>query len=110
MQEFFKVYELYKKTTTEDEMGGYTESWEKEKDIHGLFDMSGQSSGNDSRAQKPTEDATHIFLCEIDNDLTNEKRIVDGNDVYIITHVDNPLNIDHHMEVYVKHSGDMDGV
>jgi len=105
MQELFKTFELHSKSTVDDGMGGYTESWAKEKDISGVFDMMSPSSGA-SNAQKITEDATHVFLCEVDQDIKKGKRIIDGDDMFKIIYVDNPLNMDSHMEVYVKNDGD----
>ncbi|OEH86250.1 hypothetical protein BHU72_12000 [Desulfuribacillus stibiiarsenatis] len=84
-------------------IGGHTEQWNEHLNISGLIDaVSGDKSIS---AAKETERVTHILFCAV-NDIQSSDRIVDqlGN-IYRIKLVDNPMQMNSHMEILLEMVG-----
>lgn len=68
--------------------------------VKGYLDM---LSGNEAERASALSSSTHVFLTqEVDLTLTNKDRLKFGEQVYEVTFVDNPVNLGHHLEIYLK--------
>lgn len=90
-------------TTVSNGFGGYTESWATHiEDYPGIID---QLNGNEFvKADKTFPGSTHILIGEI-ADITENDRVIVGNKHYDIKNVDNPMNLDRHLEILLEYKG-----
>ncbi|WP_165006000.1 MULTISPECIES: head-tail adaptor protein [unclassified Enterococcus] len=90
-----------------DHIGGLSDSWEEYAVIDGYLDF---LSGDDGQLMQNAfvEESTHIVVTtEYTAGITNAMKLIDEeNRWYEITLADDPLNLHHHNELYLKFSGD----
>lgn len=76
------------------------------KNITGWLDMVSGDSGRLNFYAK-VEESTHVFLCDyftIDFTAENARLVIDGK-VYDIRYIDNPMQSNQHLEIYLKYMG-----
>ncbi|HEL2058771.1 TPA: phage head closure protein [Streptococcus suis] len=72
---------------------------ESEK-LEGFLDM---LTGNEADRATALTSSTHIFLTkQVDVQITTKDRIRSKGIDYEVSFVDNPVNLDHHLEIYLK--------
>ena len=85
----------------ENELGQEIFEYKKVAEFIGYMDMLDGNESTDKLAY--LADSTHIILTK---DMTANAEIEDKIEVsgksYEVTYVDNPVNIGHHLEIYVK--------
>lgn len=82
--------------------GGFTETWENHIEYDGVLD---QLSGNEYvKADKTFPGSTHILIGPI-ADITESDRVLIGNKQYDVKNVDNPMNLDYHLEILLEYKG-----
>ena len=85
----------------ENELGQEIFEYNKVAEFTGYMDMLDGNESTDKLAY--LADSTHIILTK---DMTANAEIEDKIEVngksYEVTYVDNPVNIGHHLEIYVK--------
>ncbi len=85
----------------ENELGQEIFEYKKVAEFIGYMDMLDGNESTDKLAY--LADSTHIILTK---DMTFSAEIEDKIEVngktYEVTYVDNPVNIGHHLEIYVK--------
>ncbi len=95
-------------SSMENEIGEFEKSWETVQTLIGFLDLrSGDSKYSTYDAK--IEESTHLFICDyaiLDESITAEssRMIIDGK-VYDIVLIDNPMNLNHHYEIYLKFTG-----
>ena len=94
------------KINTPDNVGGVVETWSNHMMIHGYIDLITGSDQNPIQ-NAFTEQSTHILVVPIFNTgITDKMRIVDAmGRYYNITYVDNPVGLNHHLELYLTFGG-----
>lgn len=108
------------KTTQKNVLHEAVPTWESVYWLKGWLDlMSNNTGASDSTYNAKIQDSTHIFLSDyqklsaiIDEsdkpaiDLTsdNARFLIDGN-VYQIKHIDDPMGMHKHFEIYLKYVG-----
>lgn len=99
-----------RKVQVDDGIGGFIESWSDHKSFDGYIDLL-QGSDLNNAQNAFTEESTHVLIIPIyQTGITDDMRIVDGSKRwYEITYVDDPVNIQHHNELYLKFGGVLDG-
>ncbi len=91
-----QIITIKRKTLTDDGGGAKAENWATLKTIKGLIV---QNSGNERRVnEKKTETSSHTLICT-KTDIKAVDRIEYNGSVYEVLPVDNPLEMNHHMEV-----------
>lgn len=88
----------------DDGIGGITETWQDVKMVKGYVDLITGTDANFSVQKAITEDSTHVvILPSYEAGLDANMRIVDEQKrAYVITHVDDVMNIHHHLEIYCR--------
>ena len=105
MQELYKDgFEVQSYTETEDGLGGWTETWTTDTTISGVLDL--RRGDTTEVANKQTVNSTHILLTDI-HAINEKQRIVYDGKAYYVDYVDNPVNIDSHLEIYLRYEGDI---
>lgn len=95
------------KSQTENEIGEKVTTWIDYKTIKGFLDFMSESTGRTNYNSKIVE-STHVFVCDyvsIDKEET-ELIAFHNNKQYEITYIDNPMNLNYHLEIFLKYIGD----
>lgn len=100
--------EIQIKTTTKNEIGESVPTWKTVNTIKGFLDLSSGDSLYTTNNAK-IQESTHFFICdyvELDNRVKaeNSRMIVDGY-IYDVKVIDNPMNLNKHLEIYLKFIG-----
>lgn len=97
---------LKKSNATKNSIGENIVTWEELKTLIGWLDL---SSGDSKRITFNTkiQESTHIFICDyvdIDRNTENKKMVI-NNQEYDILLIDNPMELNQHLEIYLKYVG-----
>ena len=105
MQELYKDgFAVQSYTEVGDGLGGYEETWTTDITISGVLDL--RRGDSTEVANKRTVNSTHILLTDI-HPINEKQRIVYDGKVYYVDFVDNPVNVDSHLEIYLRYEGDV---
>ena len=90
---------------TKNALGERVHDWADVMTLKGFLDL----SNGDSKYTYDTklQDSTHIFICDytpIDRNAADKRLTVNGA-VYEIKLIDNPLELNEHLEIYLKFLG-----
>ena len=97
--------ELQTKTVIVNAIGEQEESWSTVKTLRGYLDLiSGDSKYETYNAK--IQESTHIFICDYTplGVSVNARLIVDGKNYDVIL-IDNPMNLNRQLEIYLKMVG-----
>lgn len=105
-----KTLELQVKTVTKNEIGEQINTWETVNTLIGFLDLSGGDSRYTNYNAK-IQESTHFFVC--DYQILDEKVKVENSrffepetsNYYDITLIDNPMNLNYHLEFYLRYVG-----
>lgn len=88
----------------DDGMGGKDYEWVPHINIEGTLD---QLSGDEVLAsEKVGELSSHIFIIFEMVDIVRGDRFIINDEIYNVTDVDNPNNLDKQLEIKLKYTGD----
>lgn len=100
MDQIFEILK-YDKTTVKNDLGQYIASYTPNGNFKGWLDMLGGDETIDQKAI--IVNSTHVIVTP---DIAVKLSIADHIDyngrIYEVTFVDNPVNINHHLEIYLK--------
>lgn len=94
--------------TAKNEIGESAPAWETMHEIEGFLDL---SSGDSKRTvyNAKVQESTHIFMCDyfvISEQLKSENsRMIIAGLQYDVMLIDNPMNLNEHLEIYLKYTG-----
>lgn len=96
----------YESVTT-SAIGEDVTEWVELQTIRGFLDLLNQ--GKDfATYNRAMEDSTHVFICDyvsISKKATELKATINGVD-YDVTYIDNPMELNKHLEIFLKRVGD----
>ncbi len=100
MDQVFDILK-YDKTTEKNDLGQYIASYIPNGNFRGWLDM---LSGDETIDQKAIiANSTHVIVTpDIAVKLSIADHIDYNGQIYEVTFVDNPVNINHHLEIYLK--------
>lgn len=99
-------------TTTKNAIGEAVKTWTDAAVLSGWL---GMQSGEKNRASfnAKVEQSSHVFVTEFDSSVYSladcDTRMVCKGFVYDVTYIDNPDEMDKHLEIYLKRVGAWDG-
>jgi SPP1 family predicted phage head-tail adaptor len=98
--------------SVKNEIGESIPKWETVHTLKGFIDL---SSGDARRTtyHAKIQESTHMFICdyvEIDSSITaeNSRMIINGR-IYDVTYIDNPMELNKHLEIYLTFTGGQNG-
>lgn len=96
------------KNVIENEIGEHEKRWVDAQQIEGFLDlMSGDSNFQSYDAK--IQESTHIFVMDFivlnPTIRPNTARLLIGQDVYDILLIDNPMNLNRQLEIYLRFTG-----
>ena len=89
-----------------DGMGGTTEDWTEYDTVLGYLDLITGSNQQHQAQNAIVEESTHVLITDYRDDIHDRMRVVSAGRVYKITYVDDPVGVNHHLEIYLKFEGD----
>lgn len=95
------------KKTEKNEIGESVESYEDYQTLKGFIDfMSGSADTVNYNAK--LEETTHVFICDyVPISLQeSECRMMIKSKPYEVTFIDNPMELNQHLEIFLKYVGD----
>jgi len=95
------------KTTSVNEINEKVSTWSNHKSLYGWLDYANGDSGHLNFSNK-VEESTHIFICDYQDisDVTyDNSRMKIKNKIYEIKLIDNPMELDRQLEIYLKYVG-----
>lgn len=91
----------------DDGIGGVEYGWEDVDEISGVLD---QLSGDEILASdKLGELSSHIFIIFEMVDVKRGDRFIINDEIYNVTNVDNPNNLNRQLEIKLKYTGERYG-
>ena len=109
--------QLQVQSHTTNEIGSRVPVWHDVMNLKGFLDMSGETT-NRTTFNAKIQESTHVFICdympipdtvEIEGSLievtTENVRIVAQGKPYEVTMIDNPMNLNKHLEIFLKFTG-----
>ena len=100
------------KTASKNKIGEAVKSWKDAFSINGWL---GLQSGEQKRStfNAKIEESTHVFVCDYHSGIYalagQDTRMIIKGFVYDVTFIDNPDEMDEHLEIYLKRVGAWDG-
>ena len=99
---------LQTKTTSKNAFGEKIEEWIDVQLLNGFLDFAGGDGSYKSNFKGSIEETTHVFICDYDK-LTCEAsptlcRMVIDNKVYDVLMIDNPMQLNQHLEIMLKYN------
>lgn len=97
---------LQTKTTTKNAFGEKITAWEDVKTFNGFLDYTGGDSSHKTSFKGDIEETTHIFICDfVALDVTPTKcRLLSDHKIYDVLMIDNPMGLNKHLEIFLKHN------
>lgn len=104
---------LQLRSTEKNEIGEATAIWSDVVTLYGWLDLSGGDSKHTTFNAK-IQESTHIFICDYTDltvyGLTAENcRMVVKDLIYEVLLMDNPMELNQHLEIYLKFVGGQSG-
>ena len=94
---------------TSNGFGGKTQTWSEHLTFDGVIDF--MSGDEQKQAEQINVVANHILLVFEIIDIKENDRVYHGDKRYDVKFVDNPMNMNHHLEILLEYKGvDQDGV
>lgn len=95
------------KDSQKSEIGTFENAWKDQAMLRGWLDLStGDSKYTNFNAK--VQESTHIFLCDYQKlphvTSENSKMVIQGL-VYDVLLIDNPMNMNEHLEIYLRFVG-----
>ena len=99
---------LERLTASQNAIGEPIKAWETAQTLHGFLDLLSETKTNQALSAF-VSDSTHIFVCDyvqLPTGLTgdNSRFVCDGK-TYQVEYIDNPMNLNYQLEIYLKLSG-----
>lgn len=99
-------------TVKKNAMGEGEKTWEDAVNQLGYLDLqSGDSKYSNFNAK--IEESTHIFICDFNSALyalsSSDARVIFKDMVYDVLLIDNPMEMNEHLEIYLRKVGAWNG-
>lgn len=94
--------------TQTNAIGEQVKTWKDAVTLKGFLDLSGGNAHYQTFNAK-IQESTHFFICDyvpLPDTVTSENsRMIIKNKIYQITLIDNPMELNKHLEIYLKYTG-----
>ena len=97
---------LQVKTSSKNAFGEKVETWNDVQLLKGFLDFTGGDGSYKSNFKGSVEETTHLFICdyvELDVKPTQCRMVID-NKIYDVLMIDNPMNLNQHLEIMLKYN------
>lgn len=87
---------------TKNALGESVISYVSKKKLKGWLDYSNGQTKYET-FQTPAEETTHVFICDFQK--LDADRLIIGGKSYDVLHIDNPMELNQHLEIFLKYIG-----
>ena len=96
------------KTSSKNEYGALTDTWQDVTTVKGFLDFIGGDGSYKSNFKGKLEETTHIFICDY-NEVAlrvtpTTSRLIIDNKIYDVLIIDDPMGLHKHIEIMLKYS------
>ena len=96
------------KTSSKNEYGALTDTWQDVTTVKGFLDFTGGDGSYKSNFKGKLEETTHIFICDYNEAVaktqpTTSQLLIDGQ-IYDVLMIDDPMSLHKHLEIMLKYS------
>ena len=96
------------KTSSKNEYGALTDTWQDITTVKGFLDFTGGDGSYKSNFKGKLEETTHIFICDYNEAVaktqpTTSRLLIDGQ-IYDVLMIDDPMGLHKHLEFMLKYS------
>lgn len=99
---------LQTKTSSKNSFGEKVETWNNVQLLKGFIDFTGGDGSYKSNFKGAVEETTHIFICDYDKVASEatptQSRLIISGKVYDVLMIDNPMNLNKHLEIMLKYN------
>ena len=96
------------RTSQTNAIGEQVKKWTDAITLKGFLDLSGGNAQYQTFNAK-IQESTHFFICDYvplpDSITAENSRMIIRNKIYQITLIDNPMELNKHLEIYLKYTG-----
>ena len=102
-----KIAIIQTKTTSKNAFGEVTNTWTDVVTIKGFLDYTGGDGSYKSNFKGAIEETTHLFICDyVALEVTPTScRLMCDDKVYDVLMIDNPMDLNKHLEFFLKYNG-----
>ena len=93
-------------TSSKNAFGEIVRDWNNVSEITGFLDFIGGDGGYKSNYNGAIKETTNVFICDytpLDIEPTRSRMIIEGK-IYDILMIDNPMNLNQHLEFMLKYN------
>lgn len=101
-----KILDLQVKIVTKNSLGEQIESWEDVQSIKGFLDLMSNQE-NVSTHLAGIIESSHVFICDyvpVPYDVEMLRAVCDDK-IYDVTYIDNPMELNKHLEIFLDYLG-----
>ena len=96
------------KTSSKNEYGVLTDTWQDITTVKGFLDFTGGDGSYKSNFKGKLEETTHIFICDY-NEVAlratpTTSRLIINNQIYDVLMIDDPMSLHKHLEFMLKYN------
>lgn len=102
---------VQKRESTKNTYGEGEITWTDVCNLVGFLDLMTGNASYTNFNSKITE-STHVFICDYQELGVSEEetRLIISNKVYDVTLIDNPMELNYHLEIFLKYIGGVQNV
>ena len=97
---------LQVKTSSKNAFGEKVDNWTDVQLLKGFLDFTGGDGSYKSNFKGSVEETTHIFICDYDKVASEatptQSRLIINGAIYDVLMIDNPMNLNQHLEIMLK--------
>ena len=96
------------KTSSKNEYGALTDTWQDVTTVKGFLDFTGGDGSYKSNFKGKIEETTHLFICDYNEKVAKTQpttsRLIINNQIYDVLMIDDPMSLHKHLEIMLKYS------
>lgn len=98
---------LKEKVLMENEIGERVATYQDYKTIKGFLDFMNETTNHNNNNSKVVE-STHVFICDYVAIDKSERDLIAicNNQEFDVKYIDNPMNLNKHLEIFLDYLGD----
>ena len=95
-------------TSSKNAFGEKENSYKNLTTVKGFLDYVGGDGSYKNNFKGELEETTHIFICDYENVASKatptQSRMIIDDKIYDILYIDNPMNLNEHLEIMLKYN------
>lgn len=102
------IAKIQTKTSSKNDFGILTDTWQEVTSIKGFLDYTGGDGSYKSEFKGDLSETTHVFICDFDSTAAQvtatTSRLIINNKIYDVLMIDDPMGLHKHLEIMLKYN------